>query len=181
MAFAAPDSQGSVYNLPLGARGIWLGPEDWIFPNGTWTLTRGAAGEYYQLKTAGAATTNPAINLSRAIRRVKNSSVNAPLGAEVQEGGILTEFDLYYSIATAGLTSLTPSLYETQYLNNTAPNTVSPGGTLTAAYLVGSSLTKNAASPALPVATQTQPYVVRVVLTTPYLIGVNFTNVSDYL
>jgi hypothetical protein len=164
-------------NLPLGPMGIFLPATEWIFPDGTWTLTRTAAGNYYQLKTAGAATTHPAVNISKAIRRILAAggtipSINSPLGAELQEGGLFTGFDLIYSIGTAALTSLTPSLYETAYVNDVAPAVTSPGGTL---------LSYPTSGVAVPVATQAQPYNFGFALTTPYDIGQNEGAVSDWL
>lgn len=166
-------------NQPLGTMGIFVpaATGEWIFPNGTWTLTRGAAGNYFQRKTAGAATTNPAVNISKAIARALAAppvaaSVNAPQGAEVQQGGLFTGFDLVYAIGTAGLTSLTPALYETAYANNVAPAVTSPGGAI---------LSFPTSGVAVPVATQTQPYDFKFQLTTPYLVAQNLTDTSDWL
>jgi hypothetical protein len=164
-------------NLPLNPMGIFVPALEWTFPNGTWTATRGAGGNYFMRKTAGAATTNPAVNLNKAIARTLQASpsvqsVNAPQGSEIQGGGLFTGFDLIYAIGTAGLTSLTPALYETLYQNNTAPAITSPGG------VINSSPTSGVA---VPITTQAQPYDFKFALTTPYLIGQNFTDVSDWL
>ncbi len=164
-------------NQPQGPMGIWVPSTRWAFTTGTWTLTRGAAGNYFMRKTAAAATTNPAIDLQRAIRRTlaaagSTASINSPLGAEVQEGGFLTGFNLVYGITTADLTSLAAALYETEYVNNTAPAVTSPGGAL---------LSFPTAGVAVPVAAQTQPYVVGFSLTTPYDIGQMKSTVSDWL
>jgi len=164
-------------NQPQGPMGIFIPATLWTFPNGTWTLTRGAAGNYFQRKTAGAATTNPAVDISAAVRRTLAAasvkpSINSPLGAELQEGGLFTGFNLVYGITTSGLTSLTPSLYETAYVNNTAPAVTSPGGAI---------LSFPTSGVAVPVATQTLPYVVGFALTTPYDIGQMLSNVSDWL
>jgi hypothetical protein len=161
-------------NFPQGARGIFIPAPEWAFPDGTWTLTRAAAGNYYMLKTAGAATTHPAVNLQKAIKRLIAAllTVNAPMGGELQEGGIFTGFDLVYSIATAALTSITPATYETLYKNATANAVSSPGGAVLSYPTTGV---------AAPVATQATPYVVGFQMTTPYLIGQNLADVSDWL
>jgi hypothetical protein len=167
-----------VVNFPLGSRGILLSSEEWGYPDGTWTLERNAAGNYSYQKTAAAATTHPFVNISRAISRVRSSSVNAPLGTELQSGGLLTGFDLFYSIATAGLTSLTPTLYQTPIVNNTAIAPVAVGGTISPFAL----LTSNGPTSivATPVATQANPYSVRYTLGTPYIIGANIADVEDF-
>ena len=163
-------------NLPLGQRGIWVpaSTNGWFFASGTWTNTRIAAGNYYQLKTAGAATTIAVLNLARAVQRALSAlpvSVNVPMGSEVQAGGLLTGFDLVYSIGTAALTSLTPLAYQTSYVNNVAASiNASPGGAISLVTLS-----------AVPVATQTNPYSVAWQFATPYLIGANGTGVADFL
>lgn len=164
-------------NLPLGTRGIFIPATsaDWAFPDGTWTLTRGAAGNYFMRKTAGAATTHPVVNISRAIRRTlaaATPSVNSPLGGELQEGGLFTGFNLVYAVGTAGLTSINAATYETLYANNAAPVVSSPGGAVISFPTSGV---------ALPVATQAQPYLVLLANTTPYLIGQNLATVSDWI
>jgi hypothetical protein len=163
-------------NLPLGQRGIWVpaSTNGWFFASGTWTNTRIAAGNYYQLKTAGAATTIAVVNLARAVQRALSAlpvSVNVPMGSEVQAGGLLTGIDLVYSIGTAALTSLTPLAYQTSYVNNVAASiNASPGGAISLVTLS-----------AVPVATQTNPYSVAWQFATPYLIGANGTGVADFL
>jgi len=164
-------------NLPLGQRGIWVpaSTNGWFFASGTWTNTRIAAGNYYQLKTAGAATTIAVVNLARAVQRALSAltaiSVNAPMGSEVQAGGLFTGFDLVYSVGTAALTSLTPLAYQTSYVNNVAASiNASPGGAISLVTLS-----------AVPVATQTNPYNVAWQFATPYLIGANATGVADFL
>jgi hypothetical protein len=166
-------------NLPLGTRGIFIPgtAADWIFPDGTWTLTRGAAGNYFMRKTAGAATTHPAVNIQKAIRRAVAAtaalaSVNSPLGGELQEGGLFTGFDLVYAIGTAALTSLAVATYNTVYVNNTAPAVTSPGGAV---------ISYPTSTVALPIATQAQPYLVTLANTTPYLIGLNLGAASDWI
>jgi len=163
-------------NLPLGNRGIWVPGTDgaWEYYGATWTPTRTAAGNYNNLKTAAAATSYAVVNLAKAIQRALSAlavSVNAPLGAELQAGGLFTGFDLVYSIATAGLTSLTPLAYQTSYANNVAPSiNASPGGIISLATLS-----------AVPVATQANPYDVSWQFASPYLIGANAVGVADFL
>lgn len=163
-------------NLPLGNRGIFLPAWEWLFPNGTWTLTRAAAGDYYMLKTAAAATTNPAVNISKAIKRILAASpnapsVNSPFGGELQEGGIFTGFDLIYNIGTADLTSLTPTLYETLYQNNTADAVATPSTLVSYPTSGVATLVK----------VQTLNYVTKFALASPYIIGKNYDDVSDWL
>ena len=167
-----------VVNFPLGSRGILLSAEEWGYPDGTWTLERNAAGNYSYQKTGAAATTHPFVNISRAISRVRSSSVNVPMGPELQSGGLLTGFDLFYSIGTTALTSLTPTLYQTKLQNNAAIAPVAVGGTISPFALITSSgLT---AISATPVATQANPYAVRYILATPYIIGANIADVEDF-
>lgn len=171
-----------VVNLPQGARGILLSASEWAFPNGTWTPTRVAGGNYTELKTAGAATTNPFINLSTSINRVQSGSINGPQGTEIQDGGLLTGFDLFYQITTAGLTSLTPTLYKTTLLNNAAPSVnASPGGIITAVSLLTAAGTTPIVGGVTPVASQTQPYAIRYQIATPYIVGANVSNLQDFL
>ena len=165
-------------NSPQPPMGIFIPATEFIFPNGTWTLTRTAAGNYYYLKTAGAATTNPAVNISKAIHRLFPVfsaglvSPNVPQGAEVQEGGLFTGFDLIYSIATANLTSLTPLLYEVAYANNVAPAVTSPGGAI---------VTYPTAGATIPIAIQTNPYNALFALSTPYDICQNQNATDDWI
>jgi hypothetical protein len=164
-------------NLPLGTRGIFIPAWEWQFPDGTWTLTRTAAGNYNMVKTAGAATTHPSVNIQKAIRRavaatVALASVNGPLGTEVQEGGLFTGFDLIYSVGTLALTSLAVATYETTYVNNTAPVVTSPGGAV---------ISYPASGVAIPIATQAQPYLVNLANTTPYVIGLNLGAESSWI
>ncbi len=166
-------------NLPQGTRGIFLpaAGDGWLFPDGTWTLTRGAAGNYFQRKTGAAATTHPAVNIQKAIRRALYAttllgSVNSPLGGELQEGGLFTGFDLIYAIGTAGLTSLAVATYETNYVNITAPAVTSPGGAV---------ISYPTSGVALPIATNAQPYLVNLANTTPYLIGLNLGAESSWI
>ena len=165
-------------NQPLGVRGIFIPAYEWDFiPGPTWTETRGAAGNYFHRKTGAAETARVALNLQKAIRRTLSGVagaplVNAPLGGELQEGGLFTGFNLVYAIGTAGLTSLAVATYETAYANNTAPAVTSPGGAV---------ITFPTSGATIPIATQAQPYVAQFANTTPYLIGQNFANVSDWL
>lgn len=165
-------------NMALGARGIFISADEWASTVGTWTETRAAGGNYYKRKTAAAETALIFCNISRAIQRLAGSSVNVPLGTELQSGGLITGFDLIYTIATADLTSLTPALYQTTYVNNTAPSVASPGGTISAQKLLGTTVT---AQTTTPIAAQALPYAVRFGLQTPYIIGKNQPEVSDWL
>jgi hypothetical protein len=109
--------------------------------------------------------------VQRAVAQLASVSVNESGGTEVQAGGLFTGFDLTYAIGTAALTSLTPLLYQTSYVNNVAVAiNASPGGALTPS-----------SGATLPVATQTNPYVQTVALATPYRIGAQAVNVSDWL
>lgn len=168
-------------NQPQGEMGIFIGVPTCLFIGGTWTPTRGAAGNYFNRKTGAAETANIAVNISRAIRRIRAAtfalaSPNLPLGAELQEGGLLTGFDLIYAIGTADLTSLTPTLYETLYANAAAPVvSANPGGAILSWPTTG------VATPVALQADPTKPYVAKFQLTTPYVIGRNVGLVSDWL
>jgi hypothetical protein len=165
-------------NLPLGARGIFISADQFATTVGTFTETRDAGGNYYKRKTGAEETAYAFCNISRAIQRLASASVNTPLGTEVQGGGLITGFDLIYAIGTADLTSLTPALYQTTYSNDVAPSVMSPGGTISPQLLLG--VTKTAII-ATPIAAQALPYAVRFVLTTPYTIGANQPEISDWL
>ena len=126
------------------------------------------------LKTAGAATTHPALNLQKAIKRTIAAAYAsyAPGGGELQEGGLFTGFDLIYSVATLALTLLAAAVYETLYANAAAAVVSSPGGAVL-------SYPTSGVTP--PVAVQATPYVTQFQLTTPYLIGQNLADVIDWL
>ena len=166
-------------NLPLGGRGIFLSADEWASTVGTWTETRAAGGNYFKRKTANAETANIFVNISRAIQRIAAASVNLPLGTEVQSGGLFTGFDLIYTVGTADLTSLTPTLYQTTYVNDVAPSVAaSPGGTISPKTLLGVTPT---AITVTPITAQALPYAVNFQLATPYIIGNNAPDVSDWL
>jgi hypothetical protein len=81
----------------------------------------------------------------------------------------LTGFDLIYTIGTANLTSLTPSLYRSVYADAVAvPATTNPGGAITV----------NTAS---PLAFRSTMHVVNYTVATPFVIGNNAPDVDDRL
>lgn len=160
-------------NLPQGVRGLMCPAisSDWAFITGTWTKTRNAAGNYDMVKTSNAETGYAILNLSRFLARMLAPTTNSPLGAEF-DAGILTGFDLIYSVGSGALTSITPSLYETTFVNGVAPS-------------VNSAQAQFVLTPATASAAQstdaTKPAVTFFSLADFWLLGSNTPDVQDYL
>lgn len=112
---------------------------------GTWTRTRIAAGNYVLRHTVANDTTIIGIDLTPAIRTATG------------KGFSLTSLDVIYSIGTLALDAHSLALYSVSYANNIA---VSPASIA----LTGS----------LATATQTNPYVSNLAVTTPA-----FLNTAD--
>lgn len=169
-------------NFPLGERGIFVPTSEWMFPSGAWTPTRSSAGIYFHRKTAGAATTNPYVSISQALSRAMQASgVNVPLGVEV-ESIMLTGFDLIYAVNTAALTSLTPVLTQSTFLDSAAVSVaLTPGGVITTVGRIGvnQAITANAVTPLGGV--NATPFAVRFSLANPYKIGGDRAAIADYL
>lgn len=117
---------------------VGIADSDVLQTAGTYTVTRIAAGNYALVKTAAADTSIICISIDSIIRTATGA------------GFKLTSIDVVYSVGTLALTSLTPNLYLVNYVNNTAVN-------VAAAAVTGT----------LAVATQTNPYVTNLAVTTP--------------
>jgi len=157
---------------------IFIPGSDFQFDVGTWTLTRGAAGNYFMRKTAAANTSNPSINITRSLLKKIGAdpqlSVSGSFphrttdsaGATRIRGAEIKKIQFIYAIATDVLTTHTYDLHQTTYANNVAPSVVSTiGGTLTGT---------------LATATQAQPYVTSITIGTPYIVGANTDLVADW-
>jgi hypothetical protein len=147
---------------------------------GTWTKTRTAAGDYNLLKTAAADTTQSAFNLSSALFKKVGTDPLRIVGLDSDEatpgitasrirGVRIKSVDVYWKNTTSNLTSGTFDLLQTTHANQSAANPVvsaTVGGTLT-----GASLTITASA---------NTRVERVTLSSPYVLGANLTNVTDW-
>lgn len=158
---------------------LFVPASDWMFPDGTWTLTKTGAGLWNMLKTAGAATTNPGLNLSEIFFQKigtdpmleANTPERIPRTDRVFRGIALMSFDLLYKITVAGLTSITPTLTQTKFagVGATAPVVSNP------------SAVSPAAGTAANIATSAQVQVASFTVPTPYVIGNNTDDTGDFL
>jgi hypothetical protein len=105
---------------------------------GTWTTTRIARGNYVKRHTAAAETSIVGVDLTPVIRTATS------------KGFRLDSIDVIYSVGTANLTAHSATLDLINYANNTAV-------TITAAPLTGT----------LATATQANPYLTNLAVTTP--------------
>lgn len=128
----------------------FLGPE-FLFARsvGTWTMTRAAQADYSYNKSAAAETPVLAFDITEVI----NSNAS--------RGFRLTKFDYVYSIGTSNLNSHSVTLDKVTYINNSA-------NLVTAVPVTGT----------LATATQANPYVTAVTVTTP---AFNNTTDSKYI
>lgn len=147
---------------------------DWAFITGTWTKTRNAAGNYDMVKTSNAETAYAILNLSQFLNRIfanSTQAINSPLGVEF-DAGMITGFDLIYSVGTGALTSITPSIYETTFVNGVAPS-------------INSAQAQFVLTPATASAAQstdaTKPSVTFFSLADFWIIGNNIQDVQDHL
>lgn len=140
--------------------GIWIPATiGWDYYTGTWTKTRIAAGDYVMRKTAAADTTTPVCHIAASL--LQRVGADPALGGQTHDirGYEVTSIDLVYAIATAALTTFTYDLQQRTFANNVAVAvSATVGGTL---------------SGALATATQANPYVTRITLGTPYVLGSN--------
>lgn len=108
------------------------------FSAGTWTTTRNAEADYVKRKTAAADTTIIGMDITPIIRSTASKGLK------------LTSFDVVYKIGTLALNAHTATLDKVNYANNAAT-------TVTSVPLTGS----------LATATQANPYVTNIAVTTP--------------
>lgn len=147
---------------------------DWNFITGTWTKTRNAAGNYTMVKTSNAETAYAVLNLAQFMDRAFASAtqaINSPLGTEF-DAGIMTGFDLIYSVGSGALTSITPAIYETTFVNLATPSVNS-----TQAQFV---LTPTVA-PAAQSADATKPTIQFFSMADFWLLGNNIADVQDFI
>lgn len=135
---------------------------------GTWTATRGAAGNYFMRKTAAAETSNPSVNLSTLLfSKIGSDPQSGPHPTHDIRGVQITAIDVIYAIGTAALTTHSYDIHDTVYANNAAPAVTSTiGGTL---------------SGTLATATQAQPYLSTITPGTPFILGANTTRRTTFL
>lgn len=108
------------------------------FGTGTWTTTRAAEGNYYKEHSAAAETSIIGIDITVAIQTAAS------------KGFRLDSFDVIYGIGTAAMIANSATLDKISYTNNAAV-------TVTSVPLTGS----------LSTATQANPYVTNLAVTTP--------------
>lgn len=147
---------------------IFIPGHAFMFNVGTWTLTRGAAGNYFMRKTAAADTSNPAVNLTRELLKRIGADPSIAALAPVHDirGFQIKKLQAVYAIATAALVAHTYDLLRTTYVNNVAPAVdATIGGVLTGA---------------LAIAAQAQPYVTPITVGTPFVLGNNTDLVTDW-
>ena len=189
------ETDGSIF-VPAGASGAFT-----AFA-GTWTATRNAGGDYSLNLTAAANSPIIACDLAWVFNKIGNdpvftavypngatrapaattSTANGGGGATAAASGVgpiktndsyvghiirgfmLIKYDVVYSIATADLTTHTGTLFQTTYATG-ATNTVA---TKMGATAIGAAQTTNTT-------------VSTITVTTPYIIGANVADVSDFL
>jgi len=136
------------------------------FNVGTWTLTRGAAGNYFMRKTAADETANPSINLTDILLKKFGTDPNSPDNTHDIRGVELKKIQVLYAIGAAALDAHTYDLHQTTYANEIAPSVLSTiGGTLTGTLLT---------------TTNVQPRVTAITVGTPYVLGNNTDLVADW-
>ena len=148
---------------------------------GTWTKTRSAAGDYNLLKTAAGDTTQSVFPLSRLFKKIGSDPLlTAALGGGSARNTIddgttrirgfrITSIRPVWKNTTLDLTSATVDLHRATHTSQTGagPTILSTvGGTLTGA--------------ALTVTASANTRVASVTLGTPYILGDNLTEVTDY-
>ena len=189
------ETDGSMF-IPAGASGAFTAY------TGTWTPTRNAAGDYSLNLTAASNSPIIACDLAWIFNKIGNDPIwtvslpngatNAPSATVTQANGggggtaaasgvgvinvsdsfsghilrgfMLLSYDLVYSIGTADLTTLTGALYQTTYTSGAVTSVATKMGATNIAK-----------------AQTTNVSVVNTVVTTPYVIGANAADVSDFL
>jgi hypothetical protein len=153
---------------------------DFMFPTGTWTVTRVAQGDIRMRKTAGAATTTPNINLTAYGSGVLKYGADPNWSAEFNtapttvpgdlthdiRGFQVVSIDVVTAIATANLTSSAGTLSRTTYTKGAAPVVAALGGAL------AGSLTTTFNATNLNVDTLTPA--------TPFILGNNLLEVAEW-
>lgn len=151
--------QGPIRSLTKESDGaIFIEARSFGFDVGTWTFTRGAAGNYFMRKTAAANTPKAVAFLSDLLlKKIGSDPQTGPNPTHDIRGVQITAIDLIYAIATTALNSHAFDLHQTTYANNAAPVVSSTvGGTL---------------SGTLATATQAQPYVSTITVGTPFVVN----------
>lgn len=128
---------------------VWIGPKSPNFATGTWTYTRIAEANYVMRHTATAETSIISVDLTSLLRTTAS------------KGYQLNTIDYIYSVGTAAMTSHSCTLDKVNYANNAAV-------TITSVPVTGT----------LQTATQANPYVTTVTVTTP---AFNVTGDSHYI
>lgn len=155
--------------------GLWVPGQDFNFSTGTWTFTRIAIGDYALRKTAAANAPFAVVNLTKLLQKYGSDPLAATGAVPADKPGQSTQrdirgvqlasFDVVYGIATANLNSHAAVLRRTTYANNVANAVTTP----------------SAVTGTLATATQANPYVSTITVSSPFVIGGNAADVSDWL
>lgn len=130
-----------------------------MFFTGTWTKTRVAAGDYVMRKTATDQAGQAVFDLSSLLLMKVGTDPKPSNMARDIRGFMLKSIDVVYGIGTTALDAHTYDIHQVVHANNVANAVTSTfGGTL---------------SGTLATATQSNPYVTRITLGTPAVIGGN--------